>query len=360
MIDPVANRPRYAEYDAQRDIAEKEFPALCYAPFVSVFFRADGNVRACCHNWSRPLGNILNTSFDELWNGARAIMLRESLMAYEFPAGCERCKWQTQEGLFGNTTMRNFDRFTLDGVTPRSPRQMEFSIGVTCNLECVMCNGTHSSAIRAQREKLPPLKCLYTDEILHSLRKHFPYLHWMKFLGGEPFLIEEHYHIWRMLVEDGLSTPCHVTTNGTVYNSRVENVLDELPFSFSVSMDGATRSTVESIRVNSSYDTIMHNIHTFLLYTRERGTSLSLTFCLMRQNWHEFGEYCLFADELDCHVGVNTVTDPPQFGVYTLPKEDLRVIARALERQAVALDSQLKRNHAVFFNELARLQAKSA
>jgi hypothetical protein len=40
---------------------------------------------------------------------------------------------------------------------------MEFSIGNTCNLECIMYDGRASSAIRAHREKLPPLVSAVTE-----------------------------------------------------------------------------------------------------------------------------------------------------------------------------------------------------
>jgi hypothetical protein len=35
-----------------------------------------------------------------------------------------------------------------------------------------------------------------------------------------------------MLVEDGIQLPCHVTTNVTKYNVRVEKFLERIPFSF--------------------------------------------------------------------------------------------------------------------------------
>ena len=50
-----------------------------------------------------------------------------------------------------------------------------------------------------------------------------------QFLGGEPFLARETLEIWDLMLADGLTTPCAVTTNGTIYNARVERILDALP-----------------------------------------------------------------------------------------------------------------------------------
>ena len=123
-------------------------------------------------------------------------------------------------------------------------------------------------------------------------------------------------------------------------------------------MDGATRETVESIRVNAKYDQVIANARRFRDYAKERKTSFSLTFCLMRQNWHEFGDYCLLADSWDCAVGINTVINPPEFGIYTLPPEELRKILTAMEQQAPHLEGSLKKNHAVWFGELDRIRAR--
>ena len=352
------NKDAFTDYDQTRDFSAKAFQSLCYAPFTSLYFDTRGDVRVCCHNWSHPVGNILRSGIDEIWEGATARTLRNSLSNYQFGPGCEFCEFQTSEGWFENASMRKFDEFPVDSRQPQWPQQMEFSISNVCNLECIMCRGIWSSAIRSRREKLPPLPRLYSDDFLLSLRKYLPHLKRAKFLGGEPFLIEEHFRLWDMMINDALKTPCHVTTNGTQLNARIERVLEALPMSFAVSLDGATKKTVESIRVNAKYEAQMENLRRFREYTRAKGTSLSLTFCLMRQNWHEFGEFCLFADAWDCPVGINTVLQPPEFGIYTLPVEELGKVVKSMEAQAAHLDSQLKRNHSVWFGELERLRRK--
>jgi sulfatase maturation enzyme AslB (radical SAM superfamily) len=128
--------------------------------------------------------------------------------------------------------------------------------------------------------------------------------------------------------------------------------------SFAVSLDGATKKTMESIRVNAKYEEVMENARRFREYARERKTSFSVTYCLMRQNWHEFGDFCLLADSWGCSVGLNTVVQPPQFGIYSLPVEDLRKVLAGMEAQAPELDATLKRNRALWFGELERIRAR--
>jgi len=351
------NQTALAAYDRTRDFSNKAVRALCYAPYTSLYFDNRGNVRVCCHNWEHPAGNILKNTIDEIWHGLQVEILRNALKSYQFGPGCEFCRNQTAE-TFANAAMRRYDNFAVVEEAPRWPQQMEFSISNACNLECIMCRGLWSSAIRARREKLPPMPRLYSNAFFESLWKYLPHVKWLKFLGGEPFLIAEYYTLWNRMVADHLSVPCHVTTNGTQYNRKVERVLEHIPMSFSVSLDGVTKATLESIRVNAKYEEVMENARRFRDYARAKKTFFSVTYCLMRQNWHEFGDFCLMADSWDCAVGLNTVVQPPEFGIYSLPVEELRKILQVMDAQATHLESSLKRNRNLWFGELERIRAK--
>jgi sulfatase maturation enzyme AslB (radical SAM superfamily) len=347
-----------ARYSNSRSIADKAVQSLCYAPHTNLFFDQIGDVRACCWNWEHKLGNALRDSIDDIWHGAQIQILRATLEGMKFGPGCEFCDRQTAGGWVANPPMKTFDRFSISAAVPEWPQRMEFSISNSCNLECIMCRGYCSSAIRAHREKLPPRRMAYSAEFVESLRKYLPHLNRAKFLGGEPFLIVEYYRIWEMMIADGLNTEIHITTNGTQYNAKIEGVLNALRVNLAVSLDGATRETVESIRVNANYDEQMRNLKRFREYTLARKTDLSLTFCFMRQNWFEFGDFCLFAEEMGCQVGVNAVVNPPHCAVYNLPAAELCEILRSMEQQSHRLETQLKRNRGVWLDEIDRLRRR--
>jgi len=162
------------------------------------------------------------------------------------------------------------------------------------------------------------------------------------------------------LIADGIRLSCHVTTNGTVFNTRVEQVLEALPVGISMSLDGFTKSTIESIRVNARYETLMRNLARFRAYADERKTSFGLTFCLMRQNWHELGDFCLFADDLDCPVFVNSVRRPPEMSLYTLPAADLTRVVELMGKQAGDLSPKLRRNKPVWEGQLLLLRKRAS
>jgi radical SAM protein with 4Fe4S-binding SPASM domain len=343
-------------YDAARTFSGKTFRSGCYAPFVSLYFNTLGDVLVCCKNETFVLGNVARQRLDEIWNGGKIRRLRQALVNYDFEQGCQVCEWQMTGGNHQGSLAWLFEEFPIDSAEPEWPAMIEFAVSNTCNFECIMCYGELSSLIRTHRDGLPPLPRFYSDEFFHDLRKYLPNLQRAKFLGGEPFLAQESLQIWNMMIEDGLSIPCHVTTNGSQYNSKVERVLEALPVSVSVSIDGVTKETVETIRLNCQYDTLIKNVYRFREYTRRRGTYMSLTYCLMRQNWHEFGEFLLFAEELGCEVFVNTVIDPPHCSLYKLPPASLAHIADEMEKRDSGIEHDLHLNRPLWKETLLKLR----
>jgi len=343
-------------YDATRDLSRQTFRSACYAPFTSLYFDTRGNVRVCCHNWSCVVGNIAHQSIDEIWRGAATRHLRGAVASYDFSHGCGFCEWQLSSGSLASVAMRKWDSLRAESSDPAWPQMMEFSISNTCNLECVMCDGNHSSAIRSRREKLTPLHDPYTDGFFGQLRLYLPSLAKARFLGGEPFLQRSCHRIWDMLIEHRIELPCHVTTNGTIYNARTEGVLAALPVGITISLDGFRKETIERVRVHAHYESLMENVRRFWAYTRERRTTFALTYCLMRPNWEEFGDFCLFADELDCPVGINLVRRPTELSLFALPTRRLQDVVASLEKQAVTLLPRLRRNRNVWVGELIRLR----
>lgn len=349
-----------AAYDRARDFSNKSFRSGCYAPYLSLLLDNYGNARVCCKNYTYLLGNVRDQSLKEIWTSRRMGLLRAALRRNNFDLGCEHCRWQIAEGNFANVFTRFFDEFPVPSETDPWPAILEFYVSNTCNLECVQCNGEFSSAIRARRERLPALPRIYDERFFAELAEFLPHLRWAKFVGGEPFLSVETFRIWDMLMGAELAPHCHVNTNATIRNPRVERILEKIPFSFTVSMDGATKETFERIRVGADFDEVVANFRWFLDYARRRGTFVDLNFCLMRENWREFGQFLRFGDEHDCRVTVSQVVFPSTSSLYTLPAERLAPILEELESQDASVSASLGRNRDVWQQELAQLRNRLA
>lgn len=332
--------------------------ATCRAPFTSMYLDPRGFARVCAVNNGLPLGNVARTSLVDIWRGPVAEGLRSAFRAGAWGDGCEVCAWQAGANGRDQSFPATFDHLTAGGAEPVWPERLEFALGNTCNLRCVMCGGDLSSAIRARTEGFEPLPDVYDDRFYADLEHFAPHLGEARFLGGEPFLVPAHHRVWDLLDECGASPAVHVTTNGTIWNDRVEHVLDRFDTSVAVSIDGVRPETVERIRRGADHRRLMANLDRFVAYTRERGTHLGLTFCLMPENWMELGDFLAFADGLDVDVFVNLVTMPARFSLLRLPSEGLRGVVTGLEADRGPDGRGLGRNRRVWLEQLGQLRSR--
>ena len=251
---------------------------------------------------------------------------------------------------------RIFDEHPVAGEHPEWPVQMEFSMTNSCNLQCVMCNGDWSSSIRAHREHRPPLPEVYGEAFFEELADFLPHLSKTNFLGGEPFLGKEPLRVLNMLAELDHPPDVAVTTNGTQWSPRIEQICERLPISFVLSLDGITKDTYEAIRVGADFDQVMANLDRFQSYARRNGTMVTLAHCLMRANWHEFSRLLRFAEDRGMEVGMNEVLFPVELSLFQLPPAELREVVETMERDDGGIAASLDLLRPVWDGQLAALR----
>ncbi len=352
------NKQALRQLESRRNFQDKEFKALCYAPWVQMSFYPNGLVSACCSSRREPLGNVREQSLREIWNGERTRAFREQLRRYRFPGGCRSCELLLDAGRIDGHQIHDFDGFPVT-AGDTWPARLEFALSNTCNLACIMCSGTFSSVIRA-KEGLPPMVPAYGERFFTDLAEFLPHARSLSFLGGEPFLQKECYRIWDMLIAADHRLPCHVTTNGSVWNAKVERVLKELPFSFSISIDGVRKQTVEAIRLNVDFDTLMANVLHFrdYLHAAGRPQALQVNFCVLRSNWQELPEFFSWAEGLGAVVWTSIVAGPDLLSVLTLPRAELEKIVGSLRASEAELAPRLPVNAGRFRDVVRQLEAR--
>ena len=235
----IVSKELLAKYNAIRKT--KDSSIICHAPFANINFEQNGNMTACCFNRVNVLGKYPKNSIQDAWTGTEASLLRDKIKENNLSGGCNWCGLLLNSENYSGTKSIHFDDYahnksTLDIIKENwlgipyeyYPKVFEFEIDNTCNLECVMCSGYYSSSIRKNQDKLPPLVSSYNSEFVKEVRKFIPQLTDMKFLGGEPFLIKLYYDIWDDIIELNPKVGVHITTNGTVLNSRIKDYLEKM------------------------------------------------------------------------------------------------------------------------------------
>lgn len=316
-----------------------------------------GAVSVCAATRTLPLGQVGEMPLVDMWRGPIVEELRAAVVRDDLAHACTRCAEEIAGGNVTGVMSLGFDRFTAEHDQPW-PSRMEFALSNVCNLQCIMCSGEFSSAIRSRREGLPALPARYDRTFIDELDPFLPHLEQARFLGGEPFLSEINFLIWERMVALGLEVECNVTTNGTQWSKRVERVLEALPFSVGISLDGLRSDTVESIRVGVDHEQVLGNLHRFVEYCDRTDSSLSLTYCLMAPNVEEFVEFLQWAEQLGCGVFVNTVRQPPEYSLYLLPADELFEIIQMLDLQRARTALEIPRNLHVLDGQIERLRSQ--
>lgn len=318
------------------DVGSSPGAAGCVAPATSMYFDQFGKVRACCMNPDHPLGDVTRQSIREIWDGAAARALRDALRVGDHSLGCGYCQWQIDQGDTDLVFARTFDLLPVRNDHPRWPVQMEFSMTNSCNLQCAMCNGNWSSSIRANREHREPLPAVYGDRFFEELAEFLPHLRRINILGGEPFLGREPLRLLSMLTDMRDPPAVTVTTNGTQWTPRVASICERLPMSFVLSLDGATKSTYESIRIGADFDQVMSNLEHFEASAARHGTNVSIAHCAMTSNIHELSSLLHFAEQRGFLVFINEVMFPVELSLFQMPIHELRDVVAAMDADPIA------------------------
>jgi len=333
----------------------QELPAgssVCPAPSINLHFSQMGVVTACCFNRKHVLGIYPQNSMEEIWHGEPIQELREALANHDLSKGCEKCLQQIEARDFGGShanfysiyaktaakTRREWgidEQVDVNGPTPM-PMRMEFNVHNSCNLQCIMCHGLASSAIRTRREGLSPLPCPYDEEFADQLEPFLPYVTETDFMGGEPFLVPVYMMLWERIAKANPRIKTCILTNGTILNDRIKELLERINCWIHVSIDSVFKETYETIRRGACYEEVMANCDYYVELMRKRGLGVWFRFCPMRVNWREIPDTVDFCNQRGIYLMYNQVDSPLNLSLHTLPPAELKEVVDFLKQGAMS------------------------
>ena len=161
-----------------------------------------------------------------------------------------------------------------------------------CNAQCIQCPGRYTGEIfngPELDEASIPTAFSYADDMIDF------------FMNGSDFLF---YKSWKtiadILTQHGVKLS--ISTNSILLTpANIRYLIDHrIMHKLNISMDGATKGTVEAIRINVNFDTLLHNMRFLFEYASEcqYDFSLSISFVLMQRNYHEFPDLLRLLHEL--------------------------------------------------------------
>jgi MoaA/NifB/PqqE/SkfB family radical SAM enzyme len=348
----------YIAYNKSRFIPEKKY--ICHAPFNNLYFNTEGHIAVCWLTFNNPVHYTENKTLRELWNDIKFQSLREHIKKNDLGYQCHICHKHIKEGNHVNVLSKAYDN---DYPLTDFPSIMEFELDNTCNLACTMCNGMLSSTIRRDRENLPPLKSPYGKKFLEELKEFIPHLKEVRFNGGEPFLIKIYYEIWDMILEINPEIKITIATNGTVLNNKVKSYLDRGNFHLNISVDGFSKETYESTRINGNFTNLMQNIEWFKSYCHKHARTLCIMINPMRQNWWEMPDFVNWCNANSVHLWFNTIVRPENQAIWNLPAKELGKIYQKLSKAKInnnsSTSSSLYKYNVKTYHNLVQQQIKT-
>jgi MoaA/NifB/PqqE/SkfB family radical SAM enzyme len=186
------------------------------------------------------------------------------------------------------------DKTSIDNVA----MPVYLTIGTTnrCNLRCRMCVRQH---VQLHPADLTEMDLTLFEKISGEC---FPYLKTVVFtVSGEPLLSNNIFEMLELVKK--FNVKLEMTSNATLMSN--DEIIKELVRTLSVltvSFDGATKETYESIRIGAKYDKVLSNITKFNKFRNElpegQRPKLGFSFVLMRSNIEEFPDFIKLAHKL--------------------------------------------------------------
>ncbi|MBI5539228.1 MAG: radical SAM protein [Bacteroidia bacterium] len=357
-LNNFINKKNYKDYKLLNEF-NKHRPfgpqnLFCLAPFNSMFFDQKGRVRPC---WDliTDYEYFPNKSLKEIWKGDIFKKLRDNFSANDLSLMCGICRKSLSDKSFYNVKSTKFDNYPIN--KSEFPSYMEFVCENTCNLECIMCSGELSSSIRNKSEHISAIKSPYGNDFVKQLEEFIPHLKVANFIGGEPFLIKIYYDIWHLMNKINPNISIYISTNATVLNERIKNILNNGKFSFNVSIDSLKKEVFEKIRKNGSFETVMKNIIELNKYTKLKKTYFNINTCIIRENWEEIPEIINFCNKLDSTIFFCEVIQPENQAIWTLHSTEIEKIQQYLSGFSFPLKTKnQKYNNVQYISYIKKLE----
>jgi MoaA/NifB/PqqE/SkfB family radical SAM enzyme len=269
---------------------------LCVMPWVHTATISDGTVKLCCVAHADSNLNLNEQTITEAWNSNYYQQQRQAFLNSAKPKSCDHCWREEDAGLKSHRQISNelfekhlgaeyLEELCSSIEVTQPPLTIDFRLGNTCNLQCVMCQPSDSSKwVKPAKQLAEVLESEIKWEWKHKSNIDVSKFDWYKqeqfwkdfdqisagikhitFGGGEPLLIKEHKALITRLVENGHANEMKLLyhTNCTIYDQEIVDLwshFDEVKLMLSIDGVGEVN---DYIRRPSKWNEVEANLHRY-------------------------------------------------------------------------------------------------
>lgn len=237
---------------------------LCAAPWRGLHINPRGDVKTCCAGDPNMLGNLNESSIDEILTGPVLQRIRENIRQGQLdPQYCYNCiqaeRYGRSERDWHNSVNRDFD-VARAADNDHRPVIVDVRWNTTCNLSCNYC-GENCSSRWATLKNIPFRSGVrpYVTDVCDYLAQHSDSVKEVALVGGEPLLLPENETLLEVVPKHAVVT---VITNGSVdlaKNSVFQKLQAHGRVGWSISFDNIGQR-FEYVRHGGVWDLLQKNL----------------------------------------------------------------------------------------------------
>ena len=269
---------------------------FCRQPWSFVEVHSDGKVWNCCPSWiTKPMGNILEQSWEEVWNGEIAQEYRQSMIDSTFKNCIEKnCSHLLSDNLTPGSPVFDKDEIdilwrkfkTIDEV---GPLVVNFCYDGSCNLSCpsyrnelYMCSPKND-----EYKKIEKIHNIVINQIIKDAYRLY-------ITGsGDPFASPFFRNFLQTFDKSKYKNigMIHLHTNANLWTKQMwesMNSVHDLVKTIEISIDAGTKKTYKKVRRNGDWDLLMKNLDYINTLNLQR---ITLSFVIQDENYKELTEF---------------------------------------------------------------------
>jgi len=184
-----------------------------------------GRVKPCCRFVEEPgvNFNVGDLKIKEIFYSDYMQNLREMSQSGIEIKGCRRC-YEEQDNNKKSLRQRINENPATNVIDPSNPaiNYLELAISNDCNLMCRICSSRYSQKLYQDEIEYfgkANVSSRYTRSNIDAAYELLPDLKYIKFTGGEPLLIKEHWELLEQAVSNGYAPniTLNYSTNCTIW-----------------------------------------------------------------------------------------------------------------------------------------------
>lgn len=309
-----------------------------------------GRVKPCCRFADNFSHSLTNSTLADIFHNEYFENLRNMSKNGQNIAGCQRCYEEEKNNKPSlRTRLNNHNVVGLDNIDTNNPKiqYLELSLSNDCNLMCRMCDSRYSYKLFEEEVRYNGKPFSKTEHTRADTNSIYPLLKdckFIKFTGGEPLIIPNHWDLIDYIIKHGYSKniTLNYSTNCTVYpKKKIREAWDKFAnIELAVSLDSIDKTENEYQRHLSIQEDVIKNI---LAYKNLPTVKLIARPTVTIYNVYTLPETLTWLHDNNIAYNPTHCSYPAHLSITTLPQKQKDIIAKKYNSFNY-LENKIKKN----------------